>query len=132
MGRFDDKLITKEVDRLFDELIHNAWQRQKAAWIPAIDVYEEDDAFVVEMELSGVNEQDYQVTIKGRRLTISGVRQGAKATRRAQQYVFSERCFGSFSRTLLLPDAIDTQNIEKYFRNGLLRIIFPKRLKKFV
>ena len=129
MGRFDDKLIHKEVDRLFDELIHDSWQRQKAAWVPTIDVYEEQGAYVVEMELPGVGENDFQVTIKGRRLTISGMRESARTTRRSMQYLFSERCFGSFTRSLLLPEHIDTFSIERHFQNGLLRIIFSKRRK---
>ena len=128
MGRFDDKLIHKEVDRLFDELIHDSWQRQKAVWVPTIDVYEERGSYIVEMELPGVGEDDFKVAIQGRRLTISGIRQGGRTTRGTLQYLFSERCYGNFSRTILLPDRIDTFTVERQFKNGLLRITFTKRL----
>jgi HSP20 family protein len=99
-------------------------------WLPNIDLFETDTAFVIEADLPGVNQENVDVNFDRGTLTISGSR-GATlpSTEQAggQLRVFvSERLTGNFSRSIRLPAHVDAENIEATFTHGVLSLRVPK------
>src|SRR5690606_4490790 len=80
-------------------------------WVPAMDLLETDEAFVVKADLPGLERDDVSVEIEDGVLTISGER---KAEHREDEngYVRVERSYGSFARTLQLPDGVDADQVK--------------------
>lgn len=92
----------------------------------AVDMYETGDAFVVMMAVPGVKPEGIQVTMAAESLTIKGELAAPEGIQE-QQYVFRERHFGSFVRTVSLSKArINHDAVRAEFHNGLLTLILPK------
>lgn len=98
----------------------------ETAFRPNLDVTEGNDAFVINVDLPGVSEDDIDVQVMGNRLSVSGQRD-AEETREGARYVAIERSYGSFSRSFVLPDSADLEHVEAQLRNGVLEIKVPKR-----
>jgi HSP20 family protein len=93
---------------------------------PNLDVTETNDAFEINVDLPGVGEEDIEVQITGNRLTINGRRE-AEQTREGDRYVAVERAYGTFTRSFVLPDSADTEQVEARLENGVLKVRVPKR-----
>jgi HSP20 family protein len=94
-------------------------------WSPAIDVAEEGDKLVLRADLPGVGEDDVKVELNERTLTISGERKSSHEDRKDGYYRL-ERAYGSFSRSLRLPEGVDAESIHAEFNNGVLEVTVPK------
>jgi HSP20 family protein len=94
-------------------------------WIPAMDLVEEGDHYVLRADLPGVREEDINVELEDNVLTISGERRAEHEERR-EGYYRVERASGRFSRSLTLPEGIDPESIEAQFENGVLTVRIPK------
>jgi len=94
-------------------------------WAPAIDVFERDDGFVVRAELPGMKEKDIDVSVAGNRLIIRGERR-AESEVDKEDYYYSERSYGSFSRSIDIPSDVDAKKIEANYEDGVLEIDLPK------
>ncbi len=94
-------------------------------WIPAMDLLEKQDHFLLHADLPGVSEQDVKIELEGEVLTVSGERK-SEQQHGGDGYVRIERAAGSFTRTLTLPEGIDPGSIEASFENGVLEISIPK------
>jgi len=120
----------KEVRRLFQELIHQSWGSGSSsgphAWQPCADIWETDDALIVEIELPGVKRQDVSVEVDGDRLHITGERR-TSVTRSGRHYYQMERTSGRFTRQLRLPHNADRDAIQARFRSGVLTLRIPKK-----
>lgn len=90
-------------------------------WIPAIDVLYRDGNLVIRTELPGVKQDDVEITLSGRVLTISGERKTANEEQDDGYYV-KECRYGSFSRSLVLPEDVDESRVSAQFRNGVLEV----------
>jgi HSP20 family protein len=97
----------------------------RAAWMPAVDLSEDDEAFTLKVELPGFSMDDVQVEIKDNRLTLQGERK-RETDVQAAQYHRVERAYGSFRRSFKLPTAIDADKAEATFTDGLLKLTLPK------
>ena len=93
--------------------------------MPAMDVREVDDSYVVEVDLPGVSPDDTEVMIEGRTLTIRG-RYADEAEREAGNFLLRERRRGQFLRALALPGMVDVDNVTSRYENGQLIITLPK------
>jgi HSP20 family protein len=91
-----------------------------------IDVHEEGDKLVIEADLPGVQEKDVSVTLANGVLTIRGERKSEREEKR-DNYHIAERSFGSFQRSLRLPDTVDEGRIDAKFDKGVLKIVAAKR-----
>ncbi len=116
-------------DSFFDGLFDTApWQTGSTAprerWAP-VNVFETEKAFVIEVELPGVDEKDVEVKLNGDELTITAERKHDKETK-AGDYHRVESHFGRFSRTLRLPDSLESAAIEAKFKRGVLTLTVPK------
>jgi HSP20 family protein len=98
---------------------------QNRRWIPAMDLVETQDHFVVRADLPGVTEEDISIELEDNVLTISGER---KLEEKAEKegYFRVERSFGRFARTLTLPDGVDAEAIDAQFDSGVLEVRIPK------
>jgi HSP20 family protein len=94
-------------------------------WIPAMDLVEEGDHYVLRADLPGVNEDDVKVELEDNVLTISGERKSGHEGRK-EGYYRVERASGAFSRSLTLPEGIDPDSIQARFEKGVLEVRVPK------
>ena len=94
---------------------------------PKVDVHEDEKAVYVKAEIPGLEEKDLNVTLKDNMLTISGEKKSEKTEgEKGKNYWYCERSFGSFSRTIALPDAIKHDDVKASYKNGVLEIEIPK------
>jgi HSP20 family protein len=116
--------FSQEVNRLVNTLfepIQGATQR----WVPAMDLVEADDHFVLKADLPGLREDDVTIEVQDNNLTIAGERK-AEQERKERGWYRIERQVGRFSRTLSLPEGIDADGIKAAFDNGVLEVRIPK------
>jgi len=117
----------REMNRLFDRFFprDGGWAIETGIY-PALNIWEDDDALYVEAELPGMQLEDLEIYVTGDdQLTIKGERkapQVGKGTWHRQ-----ERTFGSFTRLVTLPVAVDPDRVEAELRNGVLTIKLPKK-----
>ena len=116
--------FAQEFDRLFSTLFDNSG-RQAQRWVPAMDLVEADDHFVLKADLPGLSEDDVAIEVQDSVLTISGSRE-AEHERKEKGWFRLERSYGSFSRSLTLPEGVDADKVEASFDRGVLQIRIPK------
>jgi HSP20 family protein len=95
------------------------------AWAPALDISERKDAYLVTVELPGVEADDLQITLEDGLLTIQGERHFAHDSSE-QQFHRVERRYGAFRRSITLPAHVMAEGIEASVDNGVLQIVVPK------
>jgi HSP20 family protein len=119
--------VSSEVERLFDEMIHRPWGfcREIRGWNPSVDLYETDEAFVLEADLPGVKLDDVNIEIDDSDLLLQGGRTLEKAHSRDHFHAM-ERSSGHFIRRMKLPESVDKTRIKAEFCDGVLRVIVPK------
>ena len=118
-----------EMNRLLDEVFGGVARRggggregsQSAAWSPALDVLQEEGDVVVRAELPGVKPEDVDITLSRGVLTISGQRK-AEQESQGQGYYVRERRYGSFRRSMVLPEGIDESKIRARYEDGVLEV----------
>jgi HSP20 family protein len=98
---------------------------QTTAWSPALDISERKDAYLVTVELPGVETDDLEITMEDGLLTIQGERHFAHDSSE-QQFHRVERRYGAFRRSITLPAQVQAEQIEASFDNGVLQILVPK------
>jgi HSP20 family protein len=118
-----------EVNRVFDDMFGSLMRRpgsqqrahQLTEWAPAIDVVTKDSDLVIRAELPGVKQEDVDITLENNVLTISGERKAEQEEERGGYHV-RERRYGSFSRSLALPEGLDEGKIHARYDNGVLEV----------
>lgn len=101
------------------------YMNRPRVWRPPTDVYENDEAFVVRVEVGGMRESDFAVYLDGRHLLISGTRTDTPEKRAFHQM---EIPFGEFIVEVELPQSVVSDGVEAYYKDGFLKIILPKAL----
>jgi HSP20 family protein len=125
--------IQNEMNRLFNTFFEGSGPATSAGasrrWLPPMDLVETADHYVLRADLPGLSEEDVSVQLEDGVLTISGER---KAEHEAQRegYYRLERGFGSFSRSLTLPDGVDGDAVTARFDRGVLEITIAKPERK--
>ena len=128
-GRTPD--LSTEMNRLFSTFFDTPTARAANAgatmrrWMPAMDLVEAGEHFVVKADLPGMTEADVNIEIHDNVLTISGERK-AELEDKHEGFYRLERTSGSFSRALTLPEGIDPAAVTATFANGVLEVRFPK------
>jgi HSP20 family protein len=123
--------LPREVERLFDEIIHRPWGvcREARGWNPSVDLYETDTVFILEADLPGVKAEDVKVEIENHDLILQGLRSLEKTETHGQFHTM-ERSSGHFVRHMELPELVDKDAIQAEFHDGVLRVIIPKAKAK--
>jgi HSP20 family protein len=94
-------------------------------WMPAMDLIETDEHFVLRADLPGLDEDDIKIEIEDGTLTVSGERK-AEHESKNEGYYRVERAFGGFSRSLTLPKGVDPEGVSANFDRGVLEVRIPK------
>ena len=117
--------FSREVDRLFDSFFGGETQVAARRWVPPMDLFESDDHFVLKADLPGLSEGEVSIEVHDGTLSISGER---KVEHEARERGFTriERAFGSFNRSLTLPDGVDADSISAHFDRGVLEVKIRK------
>ena len=100
-------------------------QFERSFWSPQIDVFERDNQLVVHADLPGLRQEDVRVNVDQGVLTISGHRTQERANEQQGGMRYSERSFGSFQRSIALPQGLDAAQIRASFDNGVLEVTAP-------
>jgi len=116
--------FTREIDRVFDAFFGQN-EQQARRWVPPVDLVEAEDHFVLKADLPGLSEEDVSIEVQDGSLTISGERK-AEHEEHARGWYRIERAFGSFNRSLTLPDGVDPDRIQASFSHGVLEVRIPK------
>jgi HSP20 family protein len=116
--------FSREIDRLFDTFFGQS-DRGARRWVPPMDLVEADDHFVLKADLPGLTDGDVAIEVQDGTLRISGERKDEHEQRERGWYRV-ERSFGSFSRSLTLPDGVDPDGIKAEFHDGVLEVRIPK------
>lgn len=133
--------LRRQVDRLFEDFTLNPFQLplrrpafdlepfwQPESWVaaPALDFVERDNTFEVTVELPGLDEKNIEVNLSNGVLTIKGQKEEEKVEKK-EDFHLRERRFGSFARSLRVPDTVDADKIEAGFKKGVLTVTLPKK-----
>lgn len=97
-------------------------------WTPAVDIKEEDDRFVLQADIPGVDPKEIEITMDAGVLTIKGERKH-EAEKESNGYKRVERSYGVFYRRFSLPDSADAERITASGKNGVLEVVIPKQEK---
>jgi HSP20 family protein len=115
--------LQSEMNRLFNAFFENGDTARR--WAPAMDLVEADDQLVLRADLPGMSEDDVNIEVRDNVLTISGERKAESEEKRSGYYRM-ERAFGTFARTLTLPEGVDVDSIDAKFDEGVLEVRIPK------
>ena len=120
--------LQSEMNRLFNTAFDAPSGSSGTAlrrWVPAMDLVESGDQFVLRADLPGMSEEDIQIELEDGTLTVSGERK-AEHEQREKGWYRIERSFGRFNRSLSLPDGVDPDRIQASFSHGVLEVRIPK------
>lgn len=124
-----------EMEQIFDNFFGRRrrlpwpqrWWPGRAAGVvvASVDLYEDGDEVVAKVELPGLSKEDVQVNITDHVLTIKGEKKKEEEVKE-EDYYCAERSYGSFTRTLELPKAVQVDKAKASFKDGVLEIRLPK------
>lgn len=97
--------------------------------MPLVDLEEKDNAYVVQVDMPGLDKDKIDITVRGEILTIQGMRETVSQNQSGSFYT-QERSYGSFSRSLRLPGPVDETAIKAEYKDGVLAITLPKASKE--
>lgn len=96
------------------------------AWAPSVDIFEDENAFLIKLELPEIKREDVKVTLDKNVLTISGERKLENEEKR-ENYHRVERSYGQFFRSFTLSPNANVEAISAEFKDGVLRVSVPKK-----
>jgi len=111
-----------DFDRYFESFFGDSSSNQ----MPAMDIQETENAYVLEMDLPGYDEKNIDVHVDGSSLTIAS-KQEEKKSEKKNTYVLRERKTSSFTRSFKLPENADAEAVNASFKNGVLNLEIKKR-----
>ena len=125
--------LQDRINRLFED----SFPAQRASaneplpgeWQPVVDVFDTEDAILVQAELPGLKKEDISIEVKENVLTLKGERNEDKEVK-AENYYRRERCFGRFQRSFNLPAAVDPEKIVASYKDGVLKVKITKPEEK--
>lgn len=140
LTRIEREMLTtlNEMERWFEDALHRPFlgfhrtplmnllgESRRGDFIPAVDLFEEGGELVIKAELAGIKRDDIKVELVGNMLTIKGEKRDENKVEK-KDYYRVEQAYGSFSRTLELPEGINGDKVTASYRDGLLEIRIPK------
>lgn len=103
------------------------WRRipEDVSWAPPLDMYEKEDSFTVRVEVPGVKMDDIDISVTGDTVTIKGERKAPEGVK-DEEYQCCEVCYGTFTRSVVMPAAVDADKVEAKYNDGILEVHIPK------
>ena len=123
--------IQSEMNRLFNSLLESPAPGNGGSgtalrrWIPPMDLVETEDDFVLRVDLPGLSQDDVNIELDDKVLTVSGERT-AEHEERKEGFYRVERASGHFKRSLTLPEGVDPESVRARFDRGVLEVRIPK------
>jgi HSP20 family protein len=100
--------------------------RRAAGWRPPTDIHETPEAYVVKLEIAGMDEEDIEVTLYADAVVVSGMRQNESLPEEGASFHEAQIRYGHFQATIPLPTPIRREGAEARYQNGFLRLRLPK------
>jgi HSP20 family protein len=116
------------VNDLFEDGLERSSDETSVRWRPAMDILENNDAYIIRAELPGFEKDALNVEIKDGTLTLSGQRKSEELAE-GVQYRSAERVSGKFVRSVILPKTVNADGIQASYKDGVLEIQVPKAEK---
>jgi HSP20 family protein len=101
-------------------------QNAARPWVPAVDIFETENEWVLKADLPDVKLEDVDIQIENGNLTLKGERKFQKEEN-GKGYQRVERSYGTFARYFSLPDTVDSENVRADYANGVLTVKLPKK-----
>ena len=125
----DIEKARSEMDRLWDTFLFGVPQEkdvwEEAEWLPAVDVAEKKNEIVVNVEAPGMDPKDFDISLSERTLIIKGEKKQEKVEGE-EDYHLIERWYGTFTRSIPLPQKVESDKISASYKAGILRVTLPK------
>jgi len=118
--------LNRELEQFVGQVAQPEGELKQAQWVPAVDIEETPDAYVIHADVPGVPAKDIEINVENGVLEISGERKLEKQVEERGVRRF-ERVFGKFYRSFRLPETADVDNIKARSDHGVLTIIVPKK-----
>ncbi len=119
-----------QMNRLFRDSFGTPSGREESlttgAFVPPVDVYEDEHNIVLKMEVPGIEQKDIDIRLEDDVLTVRGERKFEKEEKE-ENFQRVERRYGSFTRSFTLPHTVDANNVNADYENGVLKIVLAKR-----
>ena len=117
--------LREEFDRVFDTSFGSVFRPLGSLnrWNPAVDVYQNKDQYTVQAELPGLKKEEIELSLNGDTLTISGER---KQETKSEEGSRTERFFGKFQRSVILPVPVNAEKVNATYKDGILTVVLPK------
>jgi HSP20 family protein len=116
--------MRREMDHLFNRFFNEPENGTTRGWYAPVAMWDDADKVYLEVELPGVSKDDVDLTVHNGVLRISGERKIPEGDR---NYWVNDRAYGTFDRTISLPDDVDANSIDAQLADGVLRIELSKR-----
>ena len=121
--------FTQDIDRLWNDFFKGyglePFTDRLGQFNPSVDVTEDEKEIKVEAELPGMDEKDIDIALNGDSLSIKGEKK-EETEEKEKDYYRMERSYGTFTRTVPLPEEVDTEKAEARFNKGVLTVTLPK------
>ncbi|MCH7950448.1 MAG: Hsp20/alpha crystallin family protein [Candidatus Dadabacteria bacterium] len=123
------KPFYSDVDRLINEFgrgFHSGEATDEASWSPKVDIYETENTYVLNAELPGLKKKEIKIDLNDNTLTLNGEKKFEEKVDK-ENYVRVERSYGSFTRSFVLSDNVNAENITASYKDGVLKVTLPKK-----
>ncbi len=122
----DINTLHREIDHMFNHLFRGdvVEDSTTSSWLPPVDISEQENEYLVHVELPGVDKNDVKINVANSILTIKGEKKTVREEKGKNHRV--ERSYGTFQRSFTLPTSIKADKIEASYENGVLLVTLPK------
>src|SRR5215475_9695122 len=118
--------LESQFNRMFNELFSRSQESNLSAWVPAVDILENEHELVVKADLPDVKPEELDIRVENNILTIRCERNFEKKVDE-KNYLRVERSYGSFSRSFSLANTVNSEAIKADYKDGVLTLTIPKR-----
>ena len=123
----DFERMRRDMDRMWDSFFEGGTLRGEEGreWLPSLDVAETKNEIVVKAEVPGLDPKDIDISLSDGLLTIKGEKKQEREEKE-ENFHLVERSYGSFARSIRLPNEVQSDKINASYKNGVLKIVLPK------
>ena len=123
----DFERMRSEMDRLWNSFFERGTLRgeEGGEWLPSLDVAETKNEMVVKAEVPGLDPKDIDISLSDGLLTIKGEKKQEREEKE-ENYHLVERSYGTFTRSIRIPNEVQSDKINASYKNGVLKIVLPK------
>ncbi len=126
----DLDIVDRGLSRFFDSLFETRKERSfDGTLMPKADVVEDDDKFLIHLDLPGLKKEDIKVLVHNNVLSITGERKDEKKVEKKNS-IYQEISYGKFERSFTLPEGVEAEKIDAKMTDGVAEIVIPKSEKQ--